>query len=136
MAEFETSLGVSEDSLESEYRAKEQRLLGDLESLVGLLLRFREERWAAVFSAQRRDLDDAVRGNTGRKRKAAIAQAIRALFVAPRPFGDLIIHPLNGHDVGSGEISRTNRRLDALRNSVYALAWLYDDRRFCLCDLA
>ena len=37
-------------------------------------------------------------------------------------FNDLVIHPLNGHDVKADEVSQVNERLQDLRHRMYELA--------------
>ena len=37
-------------------------------------------------------------------------------------FLDLVIHPLNGHDIVEAEADATNRRLDQLRTDMYRTA--------------
>jgi len=37
-------------------------------------------------------------------------------------FSDLVIHPLNGHDVKADEVEQVNERLQHLRHRMYELA--------------
>ncbi|MHB0877766.1 MAG: hypothetical protein ACYC5O_17150 [Anaerolineae bacterium] len=134
MAELGMQYAMADVPLQQEYCDREQRLLHDLESLAAILRYFDEDHWAAHFATHKRALEAAIRVGAGRSRKARIAKTIRCVFREPRSVNDLVIHPLNGHDVRAGDVMCANRRLDALRGSVYALSWIYDERRFRLCD--
>ena len=37
-------------------------------------------------------------------------------------FTDLVLHPINGHDLGDAEIDVTNERLARLRSSIFQTA--------------
>lgn len=130
MAGVETAPTVARGSLLQEYLAREQRLLDDLESLAAMLSLFGEERWARHFAARRRELAAAVATGAGRDRKAAVCEAIRGAYQGSLSINDVVIHPLNGHRITAGDVTRVNNRLNALRNGVYALSWLYEERRF------
>lgn len=58
----------------------------------------------------------------GRKRVAeGDAYALRQLegtFGGMGSFNDLVIHPINGHDVEPHEVDHVNRRLDVLRGTI------------------
>jgi hypothetical protein len=130
VVEASTPRSRAERPLRQEYLSKEQRLLHDLQSLADVLAGYGEEHWARHFATQRRVLEAAVRGGASRSRKAAIAKAIRTAYQGTSTVNDLVIHPLNGHQIGSGDLMQANHRLDTLRGSVYALSWVYEERRF------
>ena len=45
-------------------------------------------------------------------------RAIAGLFGGMGSFNDLIVHPINGHNVEVGDVDEVNERLDQLRGSI------------------
>ncbi|UIN29340.1 DUF6966 domain-containing protein [Microbacterium binotii] len=45
---------------------------------------------------------------------------VRGVFGGMGSFSDLIIHPANGHAITDDQVAAVNRRLDELRQRIYA----------------
>lgn len=45
---------------------------------------------------------------------------VRGVFGGMGSFSDLVIHPANGHAVADDQVAAVNRRLDGLRQRIYA----------------
>ena len=88
-------------------------LRGDLVDCVDLLQHAGEEHWA-----------DWLRGTVTRldafDRRAF--ERVFGAFGGMGSFNDLVLHPMNGHDLGESEIDVTNEKLARLRSSIYRTA--------------
>ncbi len=89
------------------------KLRRDLVDCVELLQHVGEERWA-----------DRLQGTVTRldafERRAF--EHVLGAFGGMGSFTDLVLHPMNGHDLGDSEIDVTNERLERLRSAIYRTA--------------
>lgn len=87
-----------------------RRLTASLGQVIALLRAHGEDRWADWLQATADGL------SSGDAR--ALAALRRSSAGGMGSFADLVIHPLNGHEVAAGELDAVNRRLTELRESV------------------
>lgn len=90
-----------------------QDLLVTLDELVLLLRTHNEQRWAEWLDDDRRALAQF---------DAKALDHLLGAYGGMGSFGDLVIHPTNGHVVRVDMIDEVNERLSRLQSGVYKLA--------------
>lgn len=88
-------------------------LLRTLDEAVVLLLSVRENDWAGHLLRARQLVSS---------RDAHGLQLIMSSLGGMGSFGDLLVHPLDGHDIELDDVDKVNAQLEALRTKLSQLA--------------
>ena len=89
------------------------RLLANVEQTRELLARVGEGHWESWMGAARRELI---------AHDAHSLDRLLGAFGGMGSFNDLVVHPINGHNVTDAEAKAVNIELDRLRDALYEAA--------------
>ncbi|GAB6859601.1 DUF6966 domain-containing protein [Microbacterium xylanilyticum] len=87
----------------------DERLLKSLRELAALLDTVGEKHWSSWAST-----------TADRVAAGADPSVVRRAYGGMGSLNDLIIHPVNGHDITADQVDRVNRALSALRERIYS----------------
>lgn len=85
-------------------------LLAELSDLAELCTDVGEHHWTTWANTTAHKLHN---------HDATALQRLTGAFGGMGSLNDLVIHPVNGHNVSAGDVANVNERLDALRSQIY-----------------
>jgi hypothetical protein len=102
--------------------AKETELMAALVDLAEYLDHYGEDRWASHFRACAEQLQRLARLGAPPADRRIVLTTIRSVYAGRGGFGDLVLHPANGHPVEFNQIAEANQGLEARAQRVHDLS--------------